>query len=47
VGEEISRNGGMVVGPEAEGTWEGGSFVLMWIGVVFLLQSIALSLSSR
>jgi len=43
VGEEVSRNGGMIVGPEAEGAWERLG-VLVWFGVVFLLQSITLSL---
>ena len=47
MGEEVSRHCCMIVGPEAEGAWEGGSVVLMWIGIVFLLQSITLPLSSR
>lgn len=37
----------MIIGPEAEGAWERGTIVLIRIGVVFLLQSITLPLSSR
>ena len=44
VGEEVTRYGGMIVGPEAEGACERGSVFLMWIGVVVLLQSITLPL---
>ena len=45
VGEEVARHGGGIVGPEAKGAWEGRGVILMWVGVVFLLQGIIFTLA--
>ena len=43
MGEEVSRHGQGIIGPESKGAREVYT-VLGWLGVVFSLQGIALTL---